>query len=479
MSKVAAREMRRFKAAGRDFAYLVPSAAIFALDETASAILDRLDGQVLAPDALVDELKERFSAAAVRESLEELHRVQAVGPARVALPMLAPKAPLPGPIPLTTVVLNVTNQCNLSCAYCYEYGEDRLVDTARSGPKFMSEETARASVDFMLRESGSNPVAHLTFFGGETLLNFAVLRKTVAYARERGRELGKVVDMSLTTNATLLRPEIIDFLLENDIGITISIDGPKEVQDRFRVFAGGVGSYDVVVPKVKELLRRHRGRPVGARVTLTSAGLDVVRIFRHLTEEVGFHEVGFAPATTTPQRGHAVDESGFDTMLDQFRTLAAEFRDHALADRPHGFSNVKDTLAEIHKGVAKAWPCGAGLGLVGVATDGNVALCHRFAGSAGHRLGSVRDGIDRERQAAFLEANHIAEKTDCHRCWARPLCSGGCYHEAQTRYGTTTHPNLHYCEWIRGWTHACLEIYGELSEKNPRYLARFDAVEEA
>ena len=79
------------------------------------------------------------------------------------------------PIPLSTMVLNVTNQCNLSCAYCYEYGEDKIVETDNGRqPKWMSEETARESVDFLLRESGA--VAHLTFFGGETLLNFKVLQ---------------------------------------------------------------------------------------------------------------------------------------------------------------------------------------------------------------------------------------------------------------------------------------------------------------
>jgi uncharacterized protein len=317
-------------------------------------------------------------------------------------------------------------------------------------------------------------LAHLTFFGGETLLNFAVLRKTIAYARARATELRKEVDFSLTTNATLLQPEVIEFLVENDVGVTISIDGPKEMQDRFRVFANGAGSYELVLPKIKELLRRHTRRPIGARVTLTSATLDVKRIFRHLTDEVGFHEVGFAPVTTVSKRDYAIAESGFDDMLGQFRELAQEFCDQAMQGRHHGFSNVKDTLHEIHKGVAKAYPCGAGLGLLGVATDGDVALCHRFAGSDEHKLGSVRDGVDRARQAAFLDANHIAEKTDCHRCWARPLCSGGCYHEAHTRYGTTTHPNLHYCEWIRGWTHTCLEIYGELSERNPRFLSQFD-----
>jgi uncharacterized protein len=101
-------------------------------------------------------------------------------------------------------------------------------------------------------------------------------------------------------------------------------------------------------------------------------------------------------------------------------------------------------------------------------------VCHRFAGSDNHKLGTVRDGIDRQAQTEFLEHHHIADKTDCHTCWARPLCAGGCYHEAHVRYGTTRRPNLHYCEWIRGWTDTCLQIYGELAVRNPDFLARFD-----
>jgi uncharacterized protein len=373
------------------------------------------------------------------------------------------------------MVLNVTNQCNLSCTYCYEYGEDKIVDTENGRkPKFMSEETARESVEFMLREAGDNPLAHLTFFGGETLLNLPVLKSTIAYARRRAAEVGKEVDFSLTTNATLLKPDVIEFLAENRVGVTISIDGPKEVQDQFRVFSNGTGSYDIVIPKIRELLRRHRTRPVGARVTLTTNQLDIRKIFRHLTEDVGFWEVGFAPVTTSPNRDYAIAESGFDSMLRQFQSLAAEFLEAALEGRHHGFSNVKDTLEEIHKGVSKPFPCGAGLGLLGVSTDGDVALCHRFAGSDDHKMGTVRTGIDRLVQIGFLEKHHIADKTDCSRCWARPMCAGGCYHEAHTRYGDTARPNLHYCEWIRAWTDTCLKVYGELSARNPGFLEQFD-----
>ena len=497
MIALTRREFHQFQGAGRQYLYLVPSAAIFELDEPGAAILDLLHGTTRSEDAVVNELSDRFPIGDLRETITDLVNVRAIGyehqpdscegaergdrgPAsdRAGVRGRAPSEDAPKmlpmmPFPLNTMVLNVTNQCNLACTYCYEYGEDKIVDTEHGKQsKFMSEATARQSVEFLLKESGR--IAHMTFFGGETLLNFPVLKSTVAYARERAAELGKEIDFSLTTNATLLRPDIIEFLAENEIGVTISMDGPRELQNKFRVFHNGAGSYDVVAPKIKELLRRHRSRPIGARVTLTSETIDVTRIYRHLTEEFGFWEVGFAPVTTSPQQQYAIGDQGFDRMLGQFRELGHEFLEHVAVNKHHGFSNVKDTLEEIHKGVSKAYPCGAGLGLLGVSTDGDVAVCHRFAGSDTHKLGTVRDGIDREAQSEFLQHHHIADKTDCHTCWARPLCAGGCYHEAHVRYGTTRRPNLHYCEWIRGWTDTCLQIYGELAVRNPDFLSRFD-----
>jgi uncharacterized protein len=468
-------EHHRFEAAGRPFVYLVPSAGVFALDPVADAVMRLLDNGPLDASAIVAGLAPRFAADQVMSTLGELHGVRVIGTVAAAQAKPAPRVIPLTPFPLTTMVLNVTNQCNLSCTYCYEYGADKIVDTENgTQPKFMTEETARDAVEFMLRESGDSPVAYLTFFGGETLMNFPVLKRTVAYARQRAAEEGKQVQFSLTTNATLLKPETIEFLAENDIGVTISIDGPPDIQDKFRVFQNGRGSYDLVAPRIKELLQRHRSRPIGARVTLASGTVDVKRIYQHLTEELGFAEVGFAPATSNPSREHAIPEGGFTDMLRQFSELAQDFLAAAVEDRPHGFSNVRETLEEIHKGMSKAFPCGAGLGLMGVSTAGDVALCHRFAGSEAHSLGNVRDGINRDAQRAFLDRHHIDDKTDCRTCWARPLCAGGCYHEAHTHYGNTARPNLHYCEWIRGWTDVCLRIYGELAERNPAFLARFD-----
>ncbi len=471
-------DFHRFQAAREDFLYLAPSAAVFRLDDQSSAVLNALQDGPMPGEELVARLASKFPARELRETIAELRDIRAIGEEGRPYPP-APRQHPDETFPLTTLVLNVTNQCNLSCTYCYEYGEDKIVDTANGKQsKFMNEKTARESVDFLLRESKSNRAPHLTFFGGETLLNFPVVKSTIAYGRARAAELGKELDFSLTTNATLLREEVIEFLAENRVGVTISMDGPKEMQDKFRVFANGAGSYDTVIPNVRALLKRHRSRPVGARVTLTSQTLDIAKIFRHLRDDVGFWEVGFAPVTTSLGREYTISDSGFDHMLAQFRALAAEFLASALENKHHGFSNVKDTLEEIHKGMSKAYPCGAGLGLLGVSTDGDVALCHRFAGSEEHKLGTVKGGVDRLVQIGFLDKHHIDDKTDCTKCWARPLCAGGCYHEAHTRYGDTSKANLHYCEWIRGWTATCLEIYGELAVRNPDYLKQFEGAHE-
>ncbi|HSC27641.1 MAG TPA: quinohemoprotein amine dehydrogenase maturation protein [Vicinamibacterales bacterium] len=477
MSLLQHGDCHAFEAAGRRFLYLSASAAVVAMDEVSTAVLEAVAARPRVRDELVSDLADRHAPGAVDEAIAELTGVRALH--RREAPIPAPRRMLPlTPVPLSTMVMNVTNQCNLSCAYCYEYSEDRVVQTDYGRqPKWMSEETARASVDFLLRESG--PVAHLTFFGGETLLNFRVLQAAVAYADQQAAALGKQIDYSITTNATLLGPEVIDFLAEHRFGVTVSIDGPPDVQNRFRVFHGGRGSYDVVAPKIRALIRKHRSRPIGARVTLTRDTLDIRRVFTHLTEDMGFSEVGFAPATTAPERSYAVGSDGFDAVLEQFRDLADDFRDAAIAHRHHGFSNVRETLEEIHKGANKAWPCGAGMGLLGVSTSGDVALCHRFAGSDDHRLGDVRGGIDRSAQAGFLRDHHVAGKPDCLSCWARPLCAGGCYHEAHTRYGTTQAANLHYCDWIRGWTDTCLQIYGEIAVRNPAFLKQFEGPDEA
>ena len=213
--------------------------------------------------------------------------------------------------------------------------------------------------------------------------------------------------------------------------------------------------------------------PRWARVTLTRQTLDVPRIFHHLRNEIGFWEVGFAPVTTADGRGYAIEDTGFDRMLGQFEELAHEFLDYAVEDRHHGFSNVKDTIEEIHKGVSKAFPAAPGWPEMAWHRRRSRAL-DQASRLVRQKHGSVHNGLDRKSSSSLLDTTR-GQKTDCNTCWARPLCAGGCYHEAHVRYGDTGNANLHYCDWIRSWTNTCLEVYGEIAVKNPGYLDQFNA----
>ncbi len=470
MSAYSRGDVHLFRGGDANYAYLAASGGIVSLDRISSGILARLEKTALDHSDLISQMvEEGFRAEEVSEGIDELTQMSAI---QNGAPRHAISEALPEEFPLQTLVLNVTNQCNLSCHYCYEFGEDKVA-TPEGKKKFMDWETAKASIDYFFDSSRGRKSVHITFFGGETLMNFPLLKQAVTYAQAEAERRRVKLDFSLTTNATLLTPKIIDFLAENAIGVTVSIDGAKESQDAFRVFKNGRGTYDVIEPKIKELLARHTTRPIAARVTMTSHAMDVLGTYKHLKHTLGFHEVGFAPVTTSPNRLYSITPVGMDSVLGQFQTLAEEYLECAKRGEHHGFSNVSDTLAELHQGVNKSLPCGAGLGLVGVGPSGDIAPCHRFVDSDQHKIGNVTTGIDKEKQAAFLMRGNIDNKYDCHTCWARPLCAGGCHHEAFVRYGDTGHANLHYCDWIRAWTDTCLRIYGTIASLNPAFLDHF------
>ena len=173
-------EFHPFEGGGQKYLYLVPSGAIFELDDLASRVIERLRDGERTPQELSGDLQAAgHSASDADDVLKELYQAHVITSGEGMKPQAIEKAPLP--FPLNTLVLNVTNQCNLSCKYCYEFGEDRVANP-EGKTKYMPVETAQEAIDYLLANSAGRQSVHVTFFGGETLLNFDVMRSAVHYA---------------------------------------------------------------------------------------------------------------------------------------------------------------------------------------------------------------------------------------------------------------------------------------------------------
>ena len=451
---------------GHEFLFLVDENAIFEIDRDTRALFARFP-QCAAVT------RDRFLAC-MEGSAEDASAVfEGLVARRLLLPSAAThqhRVPAPRtPVPLTSLVLNVTDDCNFGCLYCY-HDQQHL---PRTGNCVMTPPTAERAIDLLMEHSGPARNVTLVFFGGEPFLNLPLLSFAAEYGRSKAAAYGKEISFSVTTNGSLLTEQAIRFVSENDVTVTISIDGHREVHDRYRRFRDGRPSYQAILPKIRRLLELPPRRPVVARVTALGGTRDFPSIIDHLLD-LGFFEAGIAPVTTGDPR-HQMDNEDMGRLLEDFEALSRRFLASAMRDELFGFSNLIDLLVALHEGEVKDYPCGAGLGLFSVDPGGLLYPCQRLAADRSLCMGDVHGGMDSTKVGQFRRDAESAQREPCTDCWARVLCAGGCYHEALVRQGAVTRPNLHYCEWIRRWIEIGLETYCRIASRSPAYLDRLSA----
>ena len=366
-------------------------------------------------------------------------------------------------MPVKTLVFHLVNECNLRCTYCYadggEYGAPQ---------KYMSKETAKQSVDYLLEHSYNEDSVTIVLFGGEPFLNWDVLKFIVEYSFTEAQKRGKKVMYSLTTNGTLLSEQKVAFLNQYSVGVSVSMDGSEEFHNKNRPFAGGQGSYQTVNKNVTRLIESERTAPVGTRVTVAKGFEEIEASLKHLLSK-GFYEVGFAPVTESDM-SLALNEEDLKSLIEQFEEIADVYVKHAINNEYLGFSNLTNLLRELHNGENKAYGCGAGLGFFAVSPDGGLYLCHRFNEDERFKMGDIHEGINRTKQKQLLGELHVDNKASCQTCSLKHICSGGCYYEAMERQGDFRKPNAHYCNWMHEWITIGLQAYVRIAEENPGFL---------
>ena len=317
--------------------------------------------------------------------------------------------------------LHVAHTCNLNCHYCFAaqgkfHGEASL----------MSFETGKRALDFLVEHSGTRRNLEVDFFGGEPLMNFEVCKQLVAYARSIEEAAGKHFRFTLTTNGIGITDEVIEWANKECYNVVLSLDGRKEVNDRFRKDLAGNGSYDRIVPKFQKLVKARGGKNYYMRGTFTHYNTDFTNDLFHMADDLGFTELSMEPVVGAAGSPEALTDADLPVLFDQYELLAKDMLRREKAGKPITFYHYMIDLAHgpcIYKRISG---CGSGTEYMAVTPWGDLYPCHQFVGDPNYKLGNVWDGVTNTALRDEFKLCNVYARPDCADCWARLYCAGGC-----------------------------------------------------
>ena len=344
---------------------------------------------------------------------------------------------------IKALCLHVAHTCNLNCSYCFasqgKYQGDRAL---------MSFETGKRAFDFLIENSGTRRNLEVDFFGGEPLMNWEVVKQLVAYARSIEKEKGKNFRFTLTTNGVLIDDEVIEFANKEMSNVVLSLDGRKEVHDRFRVDYSGKGSYDRILPKFRKLVDSREGKNYYMRGTFTHNNVDFTKDIFHMAD-LGFTELSMEPVVSKQDDPCALTKEDMPKLFEQYEILAKEMLKRKKEGRPFTFYHYMLDLKNgpcIYKRITG---CGSGTEYMAVTPWGDLYPCHQFVGDEEYCLGNIYDGVTNTAcQDKFRRCNAYARE-DCRDCWAKLYCSGGCAANAYHATGSIEGVYEQGCELFR------------------------------
>lgn len=365
--------------------------------------------------------------------------------------------------------------CNLDCDYCFFLSKEMLYP----GSDFrMSEDVLEAYIRQLVESHARAPEVTIAWQGGEpTLMGLDFFRRSVELARAALRP-GQRAIHTIQTNGTLIDPEWAEFFKQNEFLVGLSIDGPRDVHDAYRVTKGGRGSFDKVMQGLGHL--RDAGVEWNALTTIHHANAERGReVYCFLRDRCGARFVQFIPIIervpeadadgSVPwsswrdrplytQSGEVV--TGRSVTGEQYgRFLIDVFEEWVRHDIGEVFVQMFDvTLAnwvgEPPSLCVHSETCGSALALE---HNGDLYSCDHFV-EPEHKLGNIMELPMAELVASPRQRRFGSDKLDalpryCMECEVRFACHGGC---PKDRFVNTPEgePGLNYlCAGYKAFFH--------------------------
>ena len=441
--------IHQYKLLGYNIVLDICSGSVHVVDDVAYDIIE-LYGKS-EKDEIISAMNAKYACkeGVTREDIEECYaQVEAL---KEAGKLFSPDSfePMAGALKEKTggvikaLCLHIAHTCNLNCSYCFasqgKYHGERAV---------MSYEVGKRALDFLIENSGSRHNLEVDFFGGEPLLNFDVVKKLVAYARSVEKKYNKNFRFTLTTNGMLIDEDVIDFANRECANVVLSLDGRREIHDRFRVDYAGRGSFDTIVPKFKQLVEARGGKNYYMRGTFTHANPDFLEDIKVMLD-LGFDELSMEPVVCAPGDPAELTPSDMEVVKEQYEKLAELMLEREKAGKPFTFYHYMIDLTGgpcIYKRISG---CGSGTEYMAVTPWGDLYPCHQFVGDEKYKLGSIYDGVTNEAAQCEFASCNVYKKPECRDCWARLYCSGGCAANAYHATGSVTGVYKAGCELFK------------------------------
>lgn len=394
------------------------------------------------------------------------------------------------------VILEVTEQCNLRCKYCIY--NDAYEKNRNFSAKNMTWEIAKKMLDYTALHSQEK--LSLGFYGGEPLLRFPFIKDCIDYAQKIMSN--KKITYSMTTNATLVTDEIATYLAElEDCSIMVSLDGPMDIHNKFRIKTDGTGSFEATISGLKKLMVAFGDRAEQC-ISINSVVCPPYNMEKMDRMKNFFDSLEWFPKKTVRRISYVSPDSLDDKDLGDYKkikemTSAEFFCQSNEAIDPIGewcFEQIRHTELTKEKSetlgdfiqneylrIQKRWLtkepldfmpmhgcCMPGMRRLYCTVDGNFKICERIGNSP--YIGNVNDGISKhDMYEKYIKEYGEKVAPLCAKCWAKNICSL-CYNTCFDETGVDIKRKEASCISERNACQRRLEHYHETLENQPDSL---------
>lgn len=429
----------KFTENNKEYAYIGECNSLFESNEIINDIIDNLGK--LNEQEIIEKLRDRYEE---NEFIEQLEEIKKLYKKLEISPIKNEKKTL------SSLILNISHDCNLRCVYCYGDGGNYGLEK-----KLMNRDVAKKSIDHWIDnlDKGEEKLT-VGFFGGEPLMNKNVMLLSIEYINRRLKELDKKAAYIITTNGTVLDEDILNAFENNKFNVTISIDGNEKIHNRNRPFRNGEGSFSKIKENIKVL--KSRNIPLNARVTLTHSNIkdfyEIVNTIWNLGIESVVYEV-----VTTKNEKLALNEEDLRLLEEQMRKLTNITYESVVNKGHKVIFNIFQVVRMLNSGKINPKCSFDSYKSLMVDPDGDIYRCHRMQGKEKFKVGNIYSEILFTNNKKYL---------NCDKCWANNLCTK-CGHANYVMNNNEYQPYRLWCDCRKILYRESIKFYVKLYNEHP------------